>query len=72
MSERLEELLKTFTAKEIKENIALLKYSVARIRKRKAELVALDTSNISPTLFRMSERKFIEYKNASEEINENH
>lgn len=67
VSERLEELQKIFTAKEIKENIKLLNHPVNHIRIRVAELIALDPSNISPKLFNMSDRKFIEYKNAIEE-----
>lgn len=72
VSSRLEELLKIFTPQEIKDNIKLLNLPVTHIRIRVAELIALNSipSNISPKLFSMSERKFIEYKNAIKEIND--
>lgn len=70
VSERLDELLKIFTPKEIQENIQLMNHPVAHIRIRVAELIALDPSNISPKLLNMSDRKFIDYKNAKKEINE--
>ncbi|KAJ6636815.1 Transcription termination factor, mitochondrial [Pseudolycoriella hygida] len=62
-SEKLDELLKIFSPKEISANIELLRHPVTHVKSRIAELQPIKEHPITPFIFNMSDCNFEQYLN---------